>query len=51
MTIKTQRFIARATKIAKKDEIKKAKKLYPLVLEAYSLNQQTKKRPKAFQER
>ena len=35
----------------KAQKIKKAKKLYPLVLEAYSLNQQTKQRPKAFQER
>jgi len=35
MTIKTQRFIARATKISKKGEIKEAQKLYPIVLEAY----------------
>ena len=51
MTIKTQRLIARTTKIAKKDEIKEAQKLYPLILETYPLKQQTKKRPKAFQER
>ena len=51
MTIKTQRFIARARKIAKKDAIKEAQKLFPLVLEAYPLNQQTKRRPKAFQQR
>ena len=49
MTIKTQRLIARTTKIAKKDEIKEAQKLYLMVLEAYPLNQQ-KKRPKALQE-
>ena len=43
MTIKTQRLVARATKITKKGEIKEAQKLYPMVLEAYPLNQQTKK--------
>ena len=51
MTIKTQRFISRATKIAKKDEIIEAQKLYPLVLKTYTVKQQTKRRLKAFQER
>ena len=51
MTIITRRLVARATKISKKGEIKEAQKLYPLVLETYPLKQQTKKRPKAFQER
>ena len=50
MTIKTQRLVARATKITKKGEIKEAQKLYPMVLEVYPLNQQTKKRSKALQE-
>ena len=50
MTIKTQRLVVRATKIAKKCEIKEAQKLHPMVLEAYPLNQQTKNRPKALQE-
>ena len=35
--------LAHATKIAKKDEIKEAQKLHPMVLETYPLNQQTKK--------
>ena len=39
----TQRPVARATKIIKKGETKEAQKLYPIVLEAYPLNQQTKK--------
>ena len=50
MTIKTQRLVARATKITKKGEIKEAQKFHLMVLEAYPLNQQTKKRPKALQE-
>ena len=50
MTIITQRLVVRTTKIAKKGEIKEAQKLYPMVLKTYSLNQQTKKKPKALQE-
>jgi hypothetical protein len=38
MTIKTQRLVARATKIAKKGEIKEAQKLYPTLFESYPLN-------------
>ena len=49
MTIKTQRLVVRATKIAKNGEIIEAQKLYPMVLEAYPLNQQ-KKGLKALQE-
>ena len=50
MTIKTQRLVARATKITKRAEINEAQKLYPMALDAYPLNQQTKKRSKALQE-
>ena len=48
MTIKTQRLVDRATKIAKNGEIKEAQKLYPIILKSYLLNQQ--KRPIALQE-
>ena len=50
MMMITQPLVTRATKIVKKDEIKEAQKLYPMVLEVYPLNQQTKKRSKALQE-
>ena len=50
MTIITRRLVARATKISKKDEIKEAQKLYPIVLEACPQNQQIKKRSEALQE-
>ena len=50
MTIITQRLVVRTTKIAKKGEIIEAQKLHPMVLEAYFLNQQTKKDLKALQE-
>ena len=50
MTIITRRLVVRATKISKKDEIKEAQKLYPIVLEACPQNQQIKKRSEALQE-
>ena len=50
MTINTQRLDARVTKIVKKRETKEAQKLFSMVLEAYPLNQQTKKDLKALQE-
>ena len=50
MTIKTQRLVARATKISKNGKIKEAQKLYPMILEVYPLKQKTKKRSKALQD-
>ena len=40
MTIKSQRLLARAKKIANKGEIEEARKLYTLVLEASPNNQE-----------
>ena len=42
MTIKTQRLLARAKKIAKKGNHKEARKLYTTVLEASPNNQEAK---------
>ena len=42
MTIKTQRLLARAIKIAKKGENEEARKLYTTVLEASPNNQEAK---------
>jgi hypothetical protein len=42
MTIKTQRLLARAKKIAKKDEHKEARKLYTEILEDSPNNQEAK---------
>ena len=42
MTIKTQRLLVRAKKIAKKGEIEEAKKLYTLILKDSPHNQEAK---------
>ena len=42
MTIKTQRLLARAKKIAKKGELEEARKLYTTILEASPNNQEAK---------
>ena len=42
MTIKTQRLLARAKKIAKKGDTEEAQKLYTIVLEEYPQNQEAK---------
>ena len=42
MTIKTQRLLVRAKKIAKKGEIEEARKLYTTILEASPNNQEAK---------
>ena len=42
MTLKTQRLITRARKIANKGEIEEAKKLYSMILEASPENKEAK---------
>ena len=42
MTIKTERLLARAKKIAKKGDTEEAQKLYTIVLEEYPQNQEAK---------
>ena len=50
MTIKTQRLLARAKKIAKKGDHKEARKLYTTVLEASPNNQEAKNELLALQQ-